>query len=147
MPTVTQNATANTTTPQRPTSTRGRLHGQKAPLKLKAIWAIRTRLQLAGRVRDLALFDLAIDSKLRGCELVKLRVSNVMPHGHVLARALLVQQKTGRPVQFEITPQTREALSAWIAQAALKPDDYLFPSRIHRSPHITTRQYSNLVHG
>ena len=142
-----QNTHATTLADKRPASTLGRLIGQKAPLKLKEIWAIRTRLQLAGRARDLALFNLAIDSKLRGCDLVKLRVLDIQQNGRVLPRVNLLQQKTGRPVQFEITPQTRDALAAWIAQVPLKAGDYLFPSRIHKSPHITTRQYGNLVRG
>src|SRR6478609_5088878 len=85
---------------------KGRLVGQKAPLKLKEIWAIRIRLQLAGKVRDLALFNLAIDSKLRGCDLVSLRVCDVAQGVSVLSRAMVMQRKTHRPVQFEITEQT-----------------------------------------
>src|SRR5438105_12670071 len=92
---------------------KGRLIGQKAPLKLKEIWAIRTRLQLANRTRDLALFNLAIDSKLRGCDLVRLLVRDVSQGNSVLSRAIILQQKTHRPVQFEITEQTRQAIAAW----------------------------------
>src|SRR5712691_1041726 len=107
---------------------KGKLVGQKAPLKLKDIWAIRVRLQISNRIRDLALFDLAIDSKLRACDLVKLRVRDVS-HGERLAmRAIVMQQKTQRPVQFEITEQTRDAVFAWIRRAALRSEDFLFPS-------------------
>ena len=107
---------------------KGKLIGQKLPLKLKEIWAIRIRLQLDKRTRELALFNLAIDSKLRGCDLVGLKVSDVYQGGRVSARAIVMQQKTRRPVQFEITEQTRESLMAWISQAKLRTDQYLFPS-------------------
>ena len=96
---------------------KGKLIGQKAPLKLKEIWAIRIRLQLARRARDLALFNLGIDSKLRGCDLVGLRVCDVAQGGRVGSRAIVMQRKTHRPVQFELTEQTREAVQAWMAQA------------------------------
>ena len=92
---------------------KGKLVGQKPPLKLKEIWAIRIRLQLDHRARELALFNLAIDSKLRGCDLVGLRVHEVVQGSHVAARAIVMQKKTQRPVQFEITEQTREAVTAW----------------------------------
>jgi len=124
---------------------KGKLVGQKAPLKVKDIWAIRVRLQIQVRVRDLALFDLGIDSKLRGCDLVKLRVRDVCHGDRVASRAIVLQQKTQRPVQFEITPSTREAVEAWIRLAALRADDYLFPSRLHASPHLGTRQYARIV--
>jgi integrase len=119
--------------------------GQKAPLKAKEIWAIRARLQLGKRIREMALFDLAIDSKLRGCDLVKLRVRDVCHGDHVSKRAVVLQQKTQRPVQFEITKPTREALASWISQAGLRGEDYLFPSRMHDHPHISTRQYARIV--
>jgi len=124
---------------------KGKLLGQKPPLKLKEIWAIRVRLQLDHRNREPALFNLAIDSKLRGCDLVGLRVHDVVPGSHVAARAIVMQRKTQRPVQFEITEQTREAVAAWIASARLKPDQSLFPSRVRESPHLSTRQYSRIV--
>jgi site-specific recombinase XerC len=94
---------------------KGKLLGQKPPLKLKEIWAIRIRLQTDHRSRELALFNLAIDSKLRGCDLVGLRVRDVVQGSHVTARAIVMQQKTQRPVQFEITEQTRDAVAAWIS--------------------------------
>lgn len=124
---------------------KGRLIGQKSPLKLKEIWAIRIRLQMAKNTRELALFNLAIDSKLRGCDLVKLKVSDVAQGGRVSSRAIIMQQKTHRPVQFEITEQTRDTLANWITQVPLKSDDYLFPSRIQNSPHLSTRQYARIV--
>jgi integrase len=124
---------------------KGKLLGQKPPLKLKEIWAIRIRLQLDHRARDLALFNLAIDSKLRGCDLVGLRVHDVVQGSHVAARAIVMQRKTQRPVQFEITEQTRDAVAAWITTAQLKPDQFLFPSRVSESPHLSTRQYSRIV--
>ena len=94
---------------------KGRLIGQKRPLKPKDVWAIRVRLQLQGRKRDLALFNLAIDSKLRGCDLVRLQVDDVCAGGRVRDRTTIVQKKTGRPAQFEITEQTRAAIQAWLA--------------------------------
>jgi integrase len=97
---------------------KGKLLGQKPSLKLKEIWAIRIRLQLDHRARELALFNLAIDSKLRGCDLVGLRVHDVVQGSHVAARAIVMQKKTQRPVQFEITEQTREAVAAWVKEAA-----------------------------
>ena len=124
---------------------KGKLIGQKFPLKLKEIWAIRIRLQLANRTRELALFNLAIDSKLRACDLVQLRVCDVTQGNRVSSRAMVMQQKTHRPVQFEITEQTRESLTTWISQAQLQSDQYLFPSRIHDSPHLSTRQYARIV--
>src|SRR6185369_12293720 len=124
---------------------KGKLVGQKTPFKLKDIWAIRIRLQIANRIRDLALFDLAIDSKLRACDLVKLRVRDVAHGERVAPRAIVMQQKTQRPVQFEITEQTREAVAKWIQRATLRPKDFLFPSRLHDSPHLSTRQYARIV--
>ena len=124
---------------------KGKLIGQKSPLKLKEIWAIRIRLQLAKRTRDLALFNLAIDSKLRGCDLVGLRVRDVAQGSSVASRAIVMQRKTQRPVQFEITEQTRDSVAAWIAKAQLKPEQFLFPSRVRASPHLSTRQYSKVV--
>ena len=124
---------------------KGKLLGQKPPLKLKEIWAIRIRLQLERRTRQLALFNLAIDSKLRGCDLVALRVHDVVQGSHVAARAIVMQKKTQRPVQFELTEQTRDAVAAWIAAAHMNPERFLFPSRVAESPHLSTRQYSRIV--
>jgi integrase len=124
---------------------KGKLVGQKSPLRLKDIWAIRIRLQLAHQTRELALFNLAVDSKLRSCDLVKLRVRDVAHGDRVASRATVMQQKTHRPVQFEITEQTREAVAAWIAHSRLRPEDFLFPSRVRGSPHLSTRQYARIV--
>ena len=124
---------------------KGKLVGQKPPLKLKEIWAIRIRLQIAKKVRDLALFNLALDSKLRSCDLVKLRVRDIAHGKQVSKRAMVMQQKTHQPVQFEITEQTRDALAKWIQHAALTSEDYLFKSRLKLSPHISTRQYARIV--
>ena len=136
----------NTTTEGRTRSwNKGRLLGQRPPLKLKEIWAIRIRLQLGHRARDLALFNLAIDSKLRGCDLTRLRVQDVMQGSRVASRAIVLQRKTQRPVQFEVTEQTRDAVTAWIAAAHLGSNHFLFPSRVSVSPHLSTRQYSRIV--
>lgn len=125
---------------------KGKLIGQKPPLKPKEIWAIRINLQNAHQVRDLAMFNLAIDSKLRGCDLVNLKVRDITHGNQVLPRAMVVQRKTQRPVQFELTEATRSAVAAWIEQAHLKPEQYLFPSRLAKSPHVSTRQYARIVH-
>lgn len=126
---------------------KSKLVGQKAPLKLKEIWAIRIRLELSHRIRELALFNLAIDSKLRGCDLVKLKIRDISHGNQITARAIVMQQKTGLPVHFEITEQTRNSLYAWIEYAGLRSEDFLFPSRIHESPHLSTRQYARIVNG
>mgnify|MGYP003503053743 FL=1 len=126
---------------------KGKFVGQKTPLRLSDIWAIRVRLQLAERARDLALFDLAIDSKLRACDLTKLRVRDIAHGEHVSSRAIVMQQKTHRPVQFEITEPTRTALEVWMHQANLRNEDFLFPSRLHCSEHLSTRQYARIVKG
>jgi integrase len=122
-----------------------RIVGPKPPLRPKHIWAIRQQLKNARRVRDLALFNSAIDSKLRGCDLVRLRVSDLAPVGVLRERAAVVQQKTGRPVPFELTEPTREALTAWLAKRGERSDDWLFPSRTARGAHLSTRQYARLV--
>lgn len=124
---------------------KGKLIGQKAPLTLKEIWAIRIKIQMGKETRNLALFNLAIDSKLRGCDLVKLKVRDVFQSGSILKRAMIMQQKTKRPVQFEITDQTRETLKDWMEQANLQYDDFLFPSRLKNSNHLSTRQYARIV--
>ena len=124
---------------------KGKIVGQKAPFKLKDIWALRVRLQMEKRVRELALFNLGIDSKLRGCDLVSLKVRDVCHGEQVSTRAVVMQHKTQRPVQFEITQTTRDALQAWIKQAGLQPEDFLFPSRLHDSPHLGARQYARIL--
>jgi len=125
---------------------KGQLIGQKRPLRPKEVWAIRVRLQLEKRRRDLALFNLAIDSKLRGCDLVRLRVNDVCVGGQLRDRATVIQRKTGRPVQFEITEQTRAAIHDWLVNPGAENAAYLFPSRFHDRHHISTRQYARIVH-
>lgn len=122
-----------------------KLIGQKPPLKLKQIWAIRIRLQISNNLRELALFNLALDSKLRSCDLVQLKVLDVALGSRVSSRANILQKKTQTPVQFEITEQTREALERWIEHANLSHNNYLFKSRIRKSLHLSTRQYSRIV--
>jgi integrase len=125
---------------------KGRLLGQKPPLKPKEIWSLRIRLQLADKARDLALFNLAIDSKLRGCDLVSLQVRDVYQGSLVSSRAIVMQRKTQRPVQFEITESTRESISAWVARCDLRAVGFLFPGR-GRERHLSVRQYSRIVKG
>jgi len=108
---------------------KGKLVGQKAPLKPQEVWAIRVRLQLANKKRDLALFNLAIDSKLRGCDLMRLRVSDLRMGAEIRSRAKIVQSKTGNPVPFEVTKQTKDAIEDWCAFKGLHPHDWIFPSR------------------
>ena len=124
---------------------KGKLVGQKAPLKLKEIWAIRVRLQVYCRTRELALFDLGIDSKLRACDLLKLKVRDVYHGERVAVRAIIVQQKTSKPVQFEITELTRTALTDWMRLSGLASENFLFPSRVRASPHLSIRQYARIV--
>jgi integrase len=131
--------------PTTPTRRKRTLHGQKPPLKPREVWAIRTRLQIQGKQRDLALFNLAIDSKLRSCDLVALRDSDIVTGDCVTDRAVTVQQKTGRPVQFELTEQTREAVHAWLVQRPMDASGYVFPSRVHDCSHLSTRQYARIV--
>jgi integrase len=134
------------TAPREPWN-KGKIVGQKAPFKTKDIWALRVRLQIDSRLRELALFNLGIDSKLRGCDLVSLRMRDICHGDQVATRATVMQQKTQRPVQFEITPATREALQKWIKQAQLRSEDFLFPSRLHESEHLGTRQYARILDG
>jgi len=124
---------------------KGKLVGQKPPLKPKDIWAIRIHLQNAHAARDLAMFNLAVESKLPRCDLVSLQVRDVTHGNQILPRAMVIQRKTQRPVQFELTEPTRAAVLAWIEKANLRSDQYLFLSRIRRSPHVSTRQYARIV--
>jgi len=126
---------------------KGKIVGQKAPFKPKDISALRVRLQMEKRARQLAILNLGIDSKLRGCDLVALKVRDVCHGDHVASRAVVMQHKTQRPVQFEITPAARDAVQKWIKAAGLKSDDFLFPSRMHSSPHLGTRQYARILEG
>ncbi|TCH98406.1 integrase [Roseococcus sp. SYP-B2431] len=123
----------------------GRIVGAKRALKPQQVWAIRFWLNRERRLRDRALFDFAIDSKLHGCDVVKVRVGNLVSGGHVRSRATVVQQKTGRPVQFELLEPARTTILAWLEQRGGALDDYAFPSRIDHSAHLSTRQYARLV--
>jgi len=126
---------------------KSRIIGQKRPLQISHIWGIRIRLELEGKVRDLALFNMALDSKLRASDLVKLKVSDVA-YGHAVSgRAIVLQQKTGSPVQFELTKGTREAVAAWIKVAHLRSTDYLFQSRVVSYRYISTRKYNRIFYG
>lgn len=117
--------------------------GAKRPLTQDQIWAIRFHLDREQRLRDRALFDLTLDSKLRGCDLVKIRIGNVVT-GADIARATVMQQTTGKPVQFELTPDVRATLFAWLERRGGSVVDFLFPGRIDRTAHMTTRQYARL---
>jgi integrase len=123
---------------------KGKLTGAKPPLRPKHVWAVRTRLHLLKRFRDLALFNLAIDSKLRGCDVVSLKVVDVAPNGYSVDRASVRQRKTGRPVRFEITEQTRQAVDDHLSQRGGASSPYLFPGR-GPTGHLTTRQYARLL--
>ena len=131
-------------TPTREPWNKGKVIGAKPPLRPKHVWAVRTRLQLSGRFRDLALFNLAIDSKLRGCEVVSVKMVDVAPHGYALDRASVRQRKTGRPVRFEITEQTRQAIDDYLPQRVGPCGPYLFPGR-GATGRLATRQYARLV--
>jgi integrase len=124
---------------------KGKILGPKPPLQTKYVWSIRSKLHAEGRKRDLAMFNLAIDSKLRGCDLVRLRVDDVAPLGLAIERANVRQRKTGHPVKFELTDQTREAVDAYVKLARRRPGDFLFPSRRRPDRPMTTRQYARLV--
>lgn len=124
---------------------KGAFVGLKPPLKQKQVWSIRLNLQREHRIRDFALFDLAIDSKLRGCDLVQLRIGQLVVNAVARHRAMIVQQKTQKPVQFELTDQTRDSLIAWLTLRGGGLQDYVFPSWVDRADHISTCQYARLV--
>ena len=124
---------------------KGKLIGAKPPLRPKHVWTIRTQLQVAGRTRDLALFNLAIDSKLRGCDVVALKVEDVAPRGYAIDRASVRQKKTGVPVRFELSEQTRQAVDDYIRAMGKKPGEFLFLGRRGPGMGMTTRQYARLV--
>ena len=123
----------------------GKTVGAKRPLTQKQIWAVRFFLDREGRLRDRALFDVAIYSKLRGCDLVKIKIGDLVSGAEIRTRALVVQQKTGRPVQFELTTDVRVSLLAWLERRGGTVDDFAFPSRIEHNGHLSTRQYARLV--
>jgi len=124
---------------------KGKLIGARPPLRPKHVRSIRTRLLVEGRLRDLAMFNLAIDSKLRGCDVVALKVEDVAPNGYAIDRAMVRQKKTGRPVKFELTDQTREAVDEYLKAAGKKPGEFLFTGRRGLGLCMTTRQYARLV--
>ena len=124
---------------------KGKLTGAKPPFRPKHVWSIRTKLQLEGRIRDLAMFNLAIDSKLRGCDVVALRVGDIAPNGNTIDRATIRQRKTGRSVKFELTEQTRQTVDDYLAAAGKRPGEFLFADRRSSKRSLTTRQYARLV--
>jgi integrase len=124
---------------------KGKLTGAKPPLRQKHVWAIRTKLQIEQRTRDLAMFNLAIDSKLRGCDVVSVRVEEVAPNGYCADRATVRQKKTGRPVRFELTEQTRQAVDEYIRTNGKKPGEFMFTACRERKHRMTTRQYARLL--
>jgi integrase len=123
----------------------GRKLGSKRALKRQQVWAIRFWLDHEGRLRDRALFDLAIDSKLRGCDVVKIKIGDLVSGGRVRSRAIVIQQKTGRPVQFELLESARNSILAWLERRGGTIDDFVFSSRIDHADHLSTRQYARLV--
>jgi integrase len=125
---------------------KGKLTGAKPPLRPKHVWAIRTKLQIEGRTRDLAMFKLAIDSKLRGCDVVAIRVEDVAAGGYTADRATVRQKKTGRPVRFELSEQTRQAVDHYLKVVNKRPGEFLFTSHRASERNMTTRQYARLVH-
>lgn len=131
--------------PQRPAWNKGRLVGQKRPLMPKHVWAIRVRLEIAENHRDLALFNTAIDSKLRGCDLVRLRVTDVFAAGQVKERTSILQSKTQKPVKFELTEGTRKSIARWLQDPRMAGQEFLWPGRFHEPLHISTRQYARMV--
>jgi integrase len=124
---------------------KGKIVGAKPPLRPKHVWSIRTKLQVEGRTRDLALFDIAIDSKLRGCDVVALKVEDVAPSGHAADRASVRQKKTGRPVKFELTEATRQAIDDYLRVTNKRPGEYLFAGKRGSGRNLTTRQYARLL--
>ena len=122
----------------------GRIVGAKRGLKLQQVWAIRFWLNSNGRLRDRVLFDFAIDSKLRGCDIVKVKIGDLISGGRVRSRVIIVQQKTGKPVQFELLESARASLLAWLECRGGTLDDFVFPSRINCADHLSTRQYAGL---
>jgi integrase len=131
--------------PTRTPWNKGKLIGAKPPLRPKHAWSIRTRLMIEGRTRDLAMFNLAIDSKLRGCDVVALKVEDIAPHGYATDRATVRQRKTGRPVKFELTDQTRQAVDDYLRAASKKPGEFLFTGSRGMGQCMTPRQYARLV--
>src|SRR5262245_61198454 len=141
MPEETSLSTSSRRTPWN----KGKLIGTKPPLRTNQVWSIRTRLMVQNRTRDLAMFNLAIDSKLRGCDVVAIKVEDVAPNGYTVERATVRQRKTGRPVKFELTEQTRQAIEDYLRASGRKPGEFLFASLRQRARCMTTRHYARLV--
>jgi len=139
------NQSQTTVGPKRTPWNKGKLTGAKPPLRPKHVWSIRTKLQMADRKRDLALFNLAIDSKLRGCDVVALKVEDIAPHGYAVERATVRQKKTGQPVRFEVTEQTRQAVDDYLLVANRKRGEFLFAAQRQPDQGLSTRQYARLV--
>src|SRR5579863_7196448 len=141
-----QNQVNTTPTPHRRQPwNKGKLIGAKPPLRPKHVWSIRTKLQIEGRVRDIAMFNLAIDSKLRGCDVINIRVEDVAAGGYTADRATVRQKKTGRPVRFELSEQTRQAVDDYLRTANKSAGEFLFTGRRGANASMTTRQYARLV--
>jgi integrase len=136
---------ATSSTRKRTPWNKGKLTGAKPPLRPKHVWSIRTRLQVEGKTRDLAMFNLAIDSKLRGCDVVALKVEDVAPNGYSVDRAMVRQKKTGRPFKFELTELTRQAVDDYLRASGKKPGEFMFPGRRGPARSMTTRQYARLL--
>lgn len=124
---------------------KGKLIGQKPPLRTKHVWSIRAKLQMNERIRELAMFNVAVDSRLRGCDVVALKVEGVAPGGYALDRATVRQKKTGRPVRFELTEQTRQAIDDYLRAAGKRSGEFLFAGRLRPDRPLSTRQYARLV--
>jgi integrase len=140
-----QNRVNATDQPKRVPWNKGKLTGAKPPLRPKHVWSIRTKLQIEGRARDLAMFNLAIDSKLRGCDVVTIRVEDVAAGGYTADRATVRQKKTGRPVRFELSEQTRQAVDDYLRATGKRPGEFMFTGRRGPDRNMTTRQYARLV--
>src|SRR6202162_3087278 len=138
-------ANSELSTPKHMPWNKGKLTGAKPPLRQKHVWAIRTKLQIDQRTRDLAMFNLAIDSKLRGCDVVALKVEDVAPNDYSIDRATVRQKKTGQPVRFELTEQTRQTVDDYIKTAGKTPGGFMFAGRRGLQRSMTTRQYARLV--
>jgi integrase len=122
------------TKPRRVPWNKGKLIGAKPPLRPKHVWSIRTKLQVEGRTRDLA-----------NCDVVAFKVDDVAPSGYAVDRATVRQKKSGQPVRFELTEETRQAVDDYARAAAKKPDEFMFTGRPGSGRSITTRQYARLV--
>jgi integrase len=140
-----ENEIAATAAPKRIPWNKGKLIGPRPLLRQKHVWAIRTRLQIERQVRELALFNLAIDSKLRGCDVIALKVEDIAPHGYAIERVTVRQKKTGRPVRFEVTEQTRQAIDDYLRVADRKQGQFLFAAQREPGLGLSTRQYARLV--